>query len=112
MIKSKQLILILTMLLLSGCATSNHGTFVAYTYIDPALKDSEAVGKITGESKQTWLLYIFPIGKAPSTDDAITDAKSKVEGTKYLTDLSVDDRVYWKFGYKEQVIEIHATAHK
>jgi hypothetical protein len=108
----KQLIVMTTLLLLSSCATSNHGTFVTSTYVDPALKSEEVVGKISGESKQTWLLYIFPIGKAPSTDEAILDAKSKVEGTKFLTDLSVDDRIYWKFGYKEQVIEVNATAHK
>jgi len=110
--KIKQLILMATLLLLSSCATSNHGTFVTSTYVDPALISEEVLGKIFGESKQTWLLYIFPIGKAPSTDEAIIDAKSKVEGTKFLSDLSVDDRMYWKFGYKEQVIEVNATAHK
>lgn len=108
----KQLLLMATLLLLSSCATSNHGTFITSTYINPSLISEEAVGKISGESKQTWLFYIFPIGKAPSTDEAIIDAKLKIEGTKFLSDLSVDDRIYWKFGYKEQVIEVSATAHK
>lgn len=70
------------------------------------------MGKVSGESKQTWILYIFPIGKAPSTDEAIMDAKSKVEDTKYLTDLSIDDRTYWGVGYSEYVIEVKATASK
>ncbi|MFT5727068.1 MAG: hypothetical protein ACI8PB_001200 [Desulforhopalus sp.] len=110
--KSKPLILFTTLVILSSCATSKHGTFVASTYVDPAIIGEEVVGKVSGESKQTWLLYIFPIGKAPSTDEAIMDAKSKVEDTKYLTDLSIDDRTYWGFGYSEYVIEVKATASK
>ena len=108
--KGKQLLLFATLLTLSSCATAQHGTFVASTYVDPTIRGAEVVGKVSGESKQTWLLYILPIGKAPSTDEAIMDAKSKVEGTKYLTDLSIDDRTYWGFGYSEYVIEVKATA--
>ncbi len=99
-------------IMLAGCATSHHGTFISSTYIESGSGCSKAVGKVSGESKQTWVLYIFPVGKAPSTDDAIRDAKSKIEGTEYLTDLAVDDRMYWKIGYSEQVIEVKATAHK
>jgi len=110
--KVKQLLLIATLLMVCGCATSNHGTFVASTYVDPEVISKEVVGKVYGVSKQIWILYIFPLGKAPSTDEAITNAKSKVEGTKYLTDLSIDNRTYWKFGYSEKVIEVKATAHK
>ena len=110
--KSKQLILLTTLFILSSCATSKHGTFVASTYVDPTIMGAEVAGKVSGESAQTWFLYIFPIGNAPSTDEAIRDAKSKVEDAKYLTDLSIDDRNYWKFGYSEHVIEVKATANK
>jgi len=110
--KVKQLLLIATLLMVCGCTTSNHGTFVASTYVDPKVTSKDVVGKVNGESKQIWILYIFPHGEAPSTDKAIIDAKSKIEGTKYLTDLSIDDRTYWNFFYSEKVIEVKATAHK
>lgn len=103
---------ITVVVMIAGCTTSHHGTFIPSTYIDPEDKRSVAVAKVTGESKQKWILYIFPLGKAPSTDDAIRDAKSKTDGTKYLTDIAVDDRMYWKIGYSEQVIEVKATAHR
>lgn len=110
--KGKQLLLFTTLLILSSCATAQHGTFVASTYVDPTITGVEVVGKVSGESKQTWLLYLFPIGETPSTDEAIMDAKSKVVGTRYLTDLSIDGRTYWGLGYSEYVIEVKATASK
>ena len=112
MSKVKQLLLIAVLLIVCRCATSNHGTFITSTYVDPKVISEEVVGRVYGESKQIWILFIFPLGEAPSTDEAIMDAKSKVEGTKYLTDLSIDNRIYWKFGYSEKVIEVKATAHK
>lgn len=110
--KIKQLVLLISLLILTSCATSKHGTFVASTYVDPAIVGEKIIGKVSGESRQTWFLYIFPVGKAPSTDDAIRDAKSKIEGTQYLTDLSIDDRNYFGFGYSEHAIEVQATASK
>ena len=101
------------MFLLNSCATSNHGSFVSSTYIEPVPEAiHQEAGSVIGVSKQTWLLYVFPIGESPSTDDAISDAKSKIKGTRFLTDISIDDRTYWKFGYSEQVIEVKATAYK
>lgn len=100
-------------LLLSSCATSNHGSFASSTYIDPITKPVyQEVGTVIGASKQTWFLYVFPIGESPSTAEAISDAKSKIFGTRFLTDITIDDRTYWKFGYSEQVIEVKATAYK
>ena len=98
---------------LSGCTTSNHGSFVTSSYIESGDKNKgEFAGKVVGESTQTWVLYIIPIGDAPSTSNAINDAKSKIEGTKYLTDISIDDRTYWKFGYSRWVIKVDANAYK
>lgn len=113
MCKNSLLGCMLFLLFLSSCATSNHGTFVSSTYVEQNEKTGAKVaGKVTGESSQSWFLYIFPLGEAPSTNEAILDAKSKIEGTKFLTDLSIDDRTYWRFGYSEQVVKVEATAYK
>lgn len=111
--KSNLLISLIAILLLNGCATGNHGTFITSTFVEPN-KNSENlfIGKVGGESSQTWFLYIFPMGEAPSTDKAISDAKAAINGTKYLTDLSIDDRTYWKIGYSRQVIKVEANAYK
>ncbi len=96
----------------TGCTTANHGTFVPSTYVQKeADVRGKMIGEVTGVSSQTWVLYIFPLGKAPSTSKAISDAKSKYEGTKYLTDLSIDDRIYWGVGYSQQVISVEAKAY-
>ena len=111
--KIKHYLWLCAFILLSGCTTSKHGSFVTSTYIESADKSkSEFLGKVIGESTQTWFLYIVPIGEAPSTNNAINDAKSKIEGTKYLTDISIDDRTYWKFGYSHWVIKVEANAYK
>lgn len=111
--KIKLIAYVAALLLLSSCATSNHGSFVPSTYIEPVNETiNQEAGLVTGVSKQTWFLYVFPIGEAPSTAEAISDAKSKIKGTRFLTDISIDDRTYWKFGYSEQVIEVKATAYK
>ncbi|BCS96918.1 hypothetical protein DSLASN_25500 [Desulfoluna limicola] len=111
--KLKSVVSVMVLFLLCSCATSNHGTFVASTYTAPSDKTSyKPAGKVTGESTQTWFLYIFPVGDSPSTNSAIQDAKSQIEGTKFLTDLSIDDKTYWKFGYSEQAVKVEATAYK
>lgn len=101
------------LLILGGCATSNHGTFVNSTYIKEGHQISNQVlGNVRGESRQVWFLYIFPIDESPSTSQALLDAKNKIEGTVFLTDVSIDDRTYWKFGYSEHAIEVDAVANK
>jgi hypothetical protein len=103
----------LVLLLLSACTTANHGSFTASTFAEPAqIVEGKPVGRVTGESSQTYFLYAFPMGKSPSTSDAVSDAKSKIAGTKFLTDVSIDDKTYWGFGYRKQVIEVEATAYK
>jgi hypothetical protein len=58
------------------------------------------------------ILYLFPLGPAPSTDEAIKSAKDQYEGTKYLTDVSIDDRIKWEIGYSVQSITVDAMAHR
>lgn len=111
--KLTSVVSVMVLLFLWSCATSNHGTFVASTYTVPSDQTScKPAGKVSGESTQIWVLYIFPIGDSPSTNSAILDAKSQIKGTAFLTDLSIDDKTYWKFGYSEQAVNVEATAYK
>ena len=98
-------------LLGSGCSTGLHGTFVSSTYAEGKVH-GEAIGEVNGTSSQTWFLYIFPIGDSPSTSYAINDAKQKIEGTNYLSDVSIDDQETWKVGYLIKSINVNATARK
>lgn len=100
-------------LLLTSCATGDHGTFVTSTYTgDQGLIENVALGEVTGNSEQTWFLYFFPLGEAPSTFEAIQDAKSQIDDTRFLIDVSIDDSEDWKFGYSIQRVEVRATAYK
>lgn len=112
MINKNHILFTIVLLLLSSCATSHHGNFIASSYVTADKTGGEFLGTVTGESEQHWFLYIFPVGKAPSTDEAMKSAMSKIEGTRFLTDISIDDRTYWQFGYRVQVIEVNANAHK
>jgi hypothetical protein len=103
--------LILFPLLLSGCATGLHGNYVPHTYIDKGTDvKGESIGNVSGVSSQTWVLYVFPLDDSPSTDKAIQDAKGKINGTKYLSDVSIDDRTIWGIGYRKQTIKVDAEA--
>lgn len=109
----KFLAALFVLLLLCSCATSNHGTFVSSSYVPPdAQAKNQVLGNVVGESTQTLVLYALPFGPPPSTAAAIADAKQQLKGTTFLTDLSIDDRTYWKLGYSEQVIRVEATAQK
>ena len=96
----------------ASCTTARHGSFIPSSHIDPGHSRGESLGMVTGVSTQPWLLYLLPNGPAPSTDDAIQDAMSKHPGTKYLTNISIDDRTNWKIGYHEEVIRVQAEAHR
>ena len=103
--------LIVMMLFLSGCATGLHGNYTPHTYIDKGAGiKGESIGNVSGESSQTWFLYVLPMGDSPSTDKAIHDAKGKIKGTQYLSDVSIDDRIIWKIGYRKQTIKVDAEA--
>lgn len=99
-------------ILLTGCSTSLHGSFAAISYIDKSAgKSSKAIGPVRGESCQTRVLYLFPVGPATSTSEAIQAAKKQYQGTNYIADISIDDRTNWKFGYSVQCITVDAIAY-
>lgn len=50
--------------------------------------------------------------EAPSTAEAIQAAKDQYEGTKFLTDISIDDRTEWEIGYSIQCITVEGLAHR
>jgi hypothetical protein len=113
MSKAVKLLVLISIMMSAGCATSHHGTFVASTYLDPTEGyKGQFIGAVRGESRQTWVLYLFPRGEAPSTSKAIEDAQSKYADIKILTDVSIDDETHWKIGYSIRVIEVEANAYK
>ena len=100
-------------LLIGGCTSARHGTFVPMTYADSEHQESaEFIGAVEGESAQHFLFYILPIGTAASTEEAVNKAKSQLEGTAFLGDVSIDDRTYWGFGYATQIIRVTARAYR
>ena len=99
-------------LILTSCTTAHHGSFVPSTYSGNYNgPNSMQIGRVMGQSCQIMVLYVFPLGPAPSTDEAIQSAKGQNEGTKYLTDISIDDRTEWKIGYSRQCITVEGIAH-
>lgn len=103
----------LALLLLAGCNTGFHGSFVPNTYFsDEAHPDAERIGPVVGQSCQTKVLYLFPLGEAPSTAEAVQAAKDQREGTQFLTDISIDDRIKWEIGYSMHCITVEGFAHR
>ena len=100
-------------ILLSACSTSLHGSFVTTSYAgEVELPAATELGPVDGQSCQTRILYIFPRGDAPTTDDAIANAKSVHEGTSFIADISIDDETRWGFGYSVKCIVVRATAYQ
>jgi hypothetical protein len=101
-------------LLLNGCATSLHGSFVAVSYTGDVkqLSDAEVLGQVEGRSCQTRPLYIFATGDPATTHGAIEDAKRVRENTAFIADISIDDETEWKIGYAVQCIVVRATAYR
>ena len=103
---------IVMLLLLTACSTGFHGSFVANTYIgDNTKKITPAKGLARGDSCQSRVLYLFPKGESPSTQEAIQRAKKQYEGTEYLADVSVENRTEWAFGYLRQCTTVIGTAY-
>jgi hypothetical protein len=101
------------LLLTGGCSTSNHGTYVASTYAPPSeMERGQLLGEVEGVSSQTYFLYLFPVGDAPSTSEAVSVARSKFPDTRFLADVSIDDRVYWGIGFSRQIIQVKGTAYR
>jgi hypothetical protein len=109
----KNIFIILLAFFVTSCSTANHSAFIVNTYIDKN-KDvqGEYIGTAVGESQQKWMLYLFPIGEAPSTHDALENALQRFSGTKYLSDVAIDNRITWKFGYYIQIINVQGDAYK
>lgn len=101
------------LLIFAGCNTGFHGSFSPNTYFsDEDYAYSKNFGPAEGQSCQTKVLYLFPLGPAPSTAEAIQAAMDQNEGTKYLTNISIDDRTEWKIGYSRQCITVESFAHR
>ena len=113
MSKSRLIILPIVMLmLLTACSTGFHGSFVSNTYIgENSTKITPAKGLARGDSCQTRALYLFPFGEPPSTQEAIQLARKQYEGTKYLADVTVENRTEWAFGYLRQCTTVTGTAY-
>ncbi|QDP02795.1 hypothetical protein [Thalassotalea sp. PS06] len=97
---------------IAGCATSNPGVFVDTSYKPSVDSNEEYLGDVQGESRQRWILYLIPIGDPPSTHEAITKAKQQIKGTRFLADISIDEKTDWSFGYSEQIIIVNAQAYR
>ena len=103
----------LFVLILTGCRTGNHGTFVPSTYIEDKEKvENVSLGTVKGHSEQIWFFYILPIGDSPSTKEALEDALLKNKEAKYLSNVSIDDRIDWYVGYRKLVIKVEGDARK
>lgn len=107
----KSYFLLILFLILIGCSTAKHGSFITKTYTYNK-NDTKEIGPVKGVSRQTMVFYVLPIGPAPSTNEAIQSAKNQYPGTKYISDISIDDRVEWEFGYSIQSITVEGIAHK
>ncbi len=100
-------------ILLSACSTSLHGSFVTTSYTGEVERPSATeLGPVEGRSCHTRILYIFPRSHAPTTDEAIANAKSVHEGISFIADISIDDETRWRFGYAVQCIVVRATAYQ
>ena len=98
--------------MLTACTTGFHGSYAASTYLGKDVdKNLALLGPVRGDSCQTQALYLIPYGAPPSTFDALEAAKQTYEGTKYLVDVSFDDRRIWKFLYARQCIFVQGMAY-
>jgi len=107
-------VLLVSLLLLTGCNLANHGSFVTQTFVANNEIEQQGLtnlGPVEGKSCQTAALYFIPQGDSTSTSVAIADAKEQREGTIFLTDVSVDDKLWLEFGYSVQCILVSATAY-
>ncbi|WP_299792616.1 hypothetical protein [uncultured Shewanella sp.] len=69
------------------------------------------LGPVEGRSCQTAALYFIPQGESTSTKAAIEDAKKQRAGTLFLSDVSIDDKLWLEVGYSVQCILVSATAY-
>ena len=102
---------VLMVLPLIGCAIGDHSTFVPSTYVDHDRYHSpRELGKVSGENCQLRVLYLFPVGEAPSTDEALSDAMDDFQDTVFLTDMAVEARMRINVFFLHDCIEVTGTA--
>ncbi|MCG9731324.1 hypothetical protein L1D44_16120 [Shewanella sp. Isolate13] len=113
MVVGRKLAFLLTVsLTMTGCNIANHGSFVTSTYQDKATTDTLVkLGPIFGESCQTQFLYLFPMGDSVSSPKAIAAAKTAIQGTVIITDVTIDDSLSFGIGYSEQCIKVQGIAY-
>lgn len=100
------------LLLVSGCSTALHGSFIEQSYAGQDTSGTaRELGHVEGRSCQTQPLYVLAIGEPATTDAAIKDAKAQLEQTRFLADISIDDETEWSIGYSVQCIIVRATAY-
>ncbi|GIU26680.1 hypothetical protein TUM4644_22960 [Shewanella colwelliana] len=109
--KLKFSVLLASCLVLLGCNTAKHGSFIDKTFSSVSSNGLLWLGKVNGYSCQTNILYVFPKGEAASTHKAIEDAKQQLPKTVLLTDVAIDDRFEIGVGYSVQCILVTATAY-
>ncbi|WP_245595543.1 hypothetical protein [Ferrimonas kyonanensis] len=97
------------LLVLGGCTSGLHGTFVSHSH--GATAGAVLLGPVEGESCQTQALYFIPMDEPPSTQQAIEAAKAQIDHTEYLADLAIDDETLWHIGYARQCIVVRAFAY-
>jgi hypothetical protein len=112
-ISACKFIIICLTLLLNACTTSLHGSFVTTSYSGRVeQQDAVELGPVEGRSCQTGVLYVFPLGEAPTTDEAISNAKSVCEDISFIADISIDDETQWGVGYSVKCVVVRATAYR
>lgn len=95
---------------LAGCTQNMHGSFTPSTYRENQAP-ARILGSVEGRSCQTRVLYTLPKGARATTDRAVLDAMSKIENTEFLANMSIDDEMYFGFGYSRRCIVVAATAY-
>jgi len=99
--------------LLGACSASLHGSFATSSYAgEPDGQVPAELGSAQGRSCQTQVLYVFPAGDAPTTAEAIDNAKRVHPGTRFIADISIDDETLWHIGYRLRCIVVRATAYQ
>ena len=99
--------------LLSAYSTSQHGSFVVKSYQGGLEQGVVAeLGSVEERSCQTRFLYIFPRGDSPTTDEAIANARNMHHGTRFIANISIDDKTRWGFGYAVMCIVVRGTAYR
>ncbi len=106
-----KLVLVATSLLLNACTTGLHGNFIEKSHIPPQATGEE-LGLVSGKSCQLAPLYIFAWGDPATTKDAIQDALQQRQGTLYLANIGIDDRVEWGVLFARECIYVDALAYR